>query len=53
MGLLGLASLLWLGIHLGLAGTRLRDVVVSRIGEGAFRGLFSLLSVVALSLIHI
>jgi uncharacterized membrane protein len=51
MWLLGLAALLWLGIHLGLAGTRLRDAVVSRIGEGPFRGLFSLLSVLALVLL--
>jgi uncharacterized membrane protein len=42
------AALVWIGIHLGLAGTRLRDAVVRRIGEVPFRGLFSVLSVVVL-----
>ena len=48
MSLLIVAALGWIGIHLGLAGTRLRDAVVQRIGEAAFRGVFSLLSVLAL-----
>jgi len=48
MGLLVLAALVWIAIHIGLAGTRLRDAVVARIGDGPFRGLFSLLSIAAL-----
>ena len=48
MALLILAALIWLGIHIGVAGTPLRDVLVTRIGEGPFRGLFSLLSILAI-----
>ena len=48
MTLLIIAALVWLGIHIGIAGTRLRDVLVARIGEGPFRGLFSLLSILAI-----
>lgn len=47
------AAMLWLiaataafvGIHVFIAGTRLRDALVARLGEIAYRGLFSLLSV--------
>ena len=42
------ASLVWIALHIGLAGTRLRDQIVGRIGEGPFRGVFSTLSIVAL-----
>ena len=42
------AGLIWVGIHLGIAGTRLRDAVAGRIGDGPFRGLFSLLSILSL-----
>jgi uncharacterized membrane protein len=48
MTLLIIAALVWIGIHFGLAGTRARDAVVRRIGETAFRGVFSVLSIVAL-----
>ena len=48
MTLLIIAALIWLGIHFGIAGTRLRDGVVARIGERPFRGLFSLLSILAI-----
>jgi len=48
MPLLIIAALVWIAIHLGLAGTRLRDAVVQRIGEGPFRGVFSLLTIAAL-----
>ena len=51
MGLLIVAALIWIGLHIGLAGTRLRGTIVGRIGEGPFRGLFSLLSILALFLI--
>jgi uncharacterized membrane protein len=48
MALLIVAALVWIALHLGLAGTMLRDALVQRIGGGPFRGAFSLLSVVAL-----
>jgi uncharacterized membrane protein len=48
MPLLIVAALVWIGIHLCLAGTTLRDIVVRRIGESPFRSLFSVLSVLAL-----
>jgi uncharacterized membrane protein len=43
-----LAAAFFVGIHLFISGTRLRDALVSRFGEQAFRGLFSLLSVVGI-----
>lgn len=36
-------------IHLMISGTRMRDVLVRRIGEGPYMGLFSLLSVAGLT----
>src|SRR5262252_132192 len=51
MTLLIIAAMLWLIIHFGIAGTRLRGALVAGIGEQAFRGLFSLLSIVALALL--
>ena len=48
MTLLIIAALIWFGIHIGIAGTRLRDGLVARIGEGPFRGLFSLLSILSI-----
>ncbi len=48
MGLLAAAALIWVGAHLGIAGTGVRRAVAGRIGDGAFRGVFSLLSVAAL-----
>jgi uncharacterized membrane protein len=48
MPLLTIAVIVWIGIHLGLAGTRLRNVIVRRTGEVAFRIVFSLLSVLGL-----
>jgi len=51
MTLLIAAALLWIGIHLGLSGTRLRDAVVARIGDTAFSGLFSLLSIASITLL--
>lgn len=35
-------------IHFGIAGTRIRDALVARVGEKAYRAAFSLLSVVGL-----
>jgi uncharacterized membrane protein len=51
MGLLVLAALFWVGLHVGVAGTTLRDRLVARLGEGGFRGAFSLLLVAALLLL--
>jgi uncharacterized membrane protein len=48
MLLLIIAALIWIAIHLGLAGTTLRDAVVLRIGDTAFRAVFSVLSIVAI-----
>ncbi|WP_165943470.1 NnrU family protein [Roseicella aquatilis] len=46
-----LAALLWVGVHVGIAGTALRGAIVARIGEGAFRGAFSALSLLAIVLL--
>ena len=39
-----LACGFFLAIHFGVSGTRLRDALVARLGEGAYRGAFSLAS---------
>lgn len=51
MILLLLAALVWVGLHVGIAGTRLRGVLVARMGDGAFRGAFSLASAVSITLL--
>jgi len=43
-----IAAVAWIALHIGLAGTRLRDVVVRRIGEGRFRGAFAASSIAIL-----
>ena len=43
-----LAAAFFVGIHVGIAGTRVRDGLVARLGEQAYLGLFSGLSRVAL-----
>ena len=43
------ASAAWLLTHLGLSGSPLRAVLVRRIGEGPYRGLYSLIAVGALT----
>lgn len=43
-----LAALFFVGIHVGIAGTKLRDTLVARQGEAAFRAGFSLLSLLGL-----
>ena len=48
MTVLLLAALIWLGLHLAVAGTRLRDRLVALIGDGPFRVLFSVASIAAL-----
>lgn len=42
------ASIYFLLIHFGVSGTRLRDALVARIGEGLYRGLFSLATLLGL-----
>jgi uncharacterized membrane protein len=49
--LLILAALLWVFVHVGISGTRLRDVAVARLGERAFMIAFSVTSVVAIVLL--
>jgi uncharacterized membrane protein len=51
MNLLILAGVLWLALHIGLAGTALRGVIAGRIGDQGFRGLFSLASIAVFSLL--
>ena len=46
-----LAAVLWVAWHVGVSGTRLRDAIVARIGENAFRGIFSLGSVLTIVLL--
>jgi uncharacterized membrane protein len=43
-----LAALVWIFIHLGVAGTTLRDAAVRRIGDWPFRAVFSVLSILVL-----
>jgi|SRR5579864_4928066 len=47
MAPISLAAAFWLGLHLMLAG-RLRARLVGMLGEGPFRAIFSLLSIVGL-----
>jgi uncharacterized membrane protein len=48
MLLLALAAVLWIAVHVGISGTRLRGAVVARLGELGFMGAFSLLSILTL-----
>jgi uncharacterized membrane protein len=48
MGMLIAAAAVFLGIHLLIAGTRLRDAVTGIIGEKAYLGLFALASIGAI-----
>lgn len=48
MALLILAALIWIGAHIGIAGTRLRDTIAARVGDNGFRGLFSVVSIAAI-----
>lgn len=43
-----LAGSLFVGIHVFVSGTALRDTIVRRTGERAFQGIFSLLSLVSI-----
>ncbi|HTR16633.1 MAG TPA: NnrU family protein [Acetobacteraceae bacterium] len=48
MAWLTVAALVWIGVHIGIAGSRLRRVLARRLGEMGFRAAFSLLSVLAI-----
>jgi uncharacterized membrane protein len=48
MGNLIAAAAFFLAIHFGVSGTRFRDRLVSMLGEQAYRGLFSLASLIGL-----
>ena len=43
------AAIFFVTIHVGIAGTRTRDALVQRIGENAYLGLFSLLSIAGIT----
>lgn len=47
-GTLAVAALVWIGVHVGIAGTALRGALVARLGERGFRLGFSVLSVLAI-----
>ena len=51
MILLVLAAAFWVGVHVGIAGTAVRGRLAGRLGDSGFRGAFSLLSVLAISLL--
>lgn len=46
-----LAALLWIFLHLGVSGSRLRDTIVARIGERRFQGGFAIASFLAIALL--
>lgn len=48
MTMLFAAAAAFIGIHLFIAGTRLRDAITGAIGEGPYMGLFSLASLAAI-----
>ena len=43
-----LAALFFAGIHLGIAGTTIRDSAISALGESGYRGVFAFASVIGL-----
>jgi uncharacterized membrane protein len=47
--MLAVASIVWIGVHVGIAGTSLRWTLARRLGERGFRALFSVLSVGAIA----
>ena len=51
MTLLILAAALWVFVHVGISGTRLRDTAVAQLGEGRFMLAFSIGSVVSIVLL--
>lgn len=51
MSLLIVAGLLWLALHIGLAGTSLRGMLARPLGDQGFRGLFSAASIASFALL--
>jgi uncharacterized membrane protein len=51
MGLLIAGALLWLGVHVGIAGTQARAAMVRLFGEARFKGGFALLALAALAVL--
>lgn len=49
MQILIVAALLWLFVHIGIAGTRLRALVAGPLGDKAFQGIFSVLSLASIA----
>ena len=45
MSVLILAAALWLGLHIGVAGTAVRGMLVGVLGERGFRGVFAIASI--------
>ena len=43
-----IAALVWIALHIGVAGTRLRDGIVRSLGERTFHGAFAVASIAAL-----
>ncbi len=48
IGTLALAALVWVGTHVGIAGTRVRGALAGTLGEGGFRVAYSLVSLAAI-----
>lgn len=48
MGWLIIAALVWIGVHIGIAGSPLRAKFTARLGEQGFRGAFAALSIVVI-----
>ena len=53
MSILILAAVLWLGLHIGVAGTALRGMLVGVLGERGFRALFAIASIATISFLVI
>ena len=51
MTILAFAALLWIGVHVGIAGTAMRARLVGRFGEKGFTIIFSVASVVSIALL--
>jgi uncharacterized membrane protein len=51
MTLLILAAALWVLVHVGISGTRLRDAAVAKLGAGRFTLVFSIASFAAIALL--
>jgi hypothetical protein len=45
---LALSAICFAGIHLGIAGTPLRDRAIAALGEDAYRAVFSIVSLAAI-----